>query len=69
MKVLIVHPRRDPSSPVRTQIDMRKHYELSGWPDSYRGYGLYLNVLDTLGTAGALLERHAESPGLLGSSG
>ncbi len=48
MKVLLIYPRRDPDSPVRTQFDWQRLFRLVGWPVPYRGYGLYLNVLDTL---------------------
>ncbi len=48
MKVLIIYPKRDPQSPVRTQFDLQKNFELIAWPIPFRGYGLNLNVLDTL---------------------
>ncbi len=48
MNVLIIYPKRDPQSPVRTQFDWQKVFELVSWPLPLRGYGLYLNVLDTL---------------------
>lgn len=50
MKILLIYPKRDPNSPVRTQFDWQRLFQLLGWPMPYRGYGLYLNVLDTLGS-------------------
>src|SRR5882762_412369 len=48
MKALLIYPKRDPRSKLRTQFDWQKVFELSFWPFPVRGYGLYLNVLDTL---------------------
>jgi hypothetical protein len=48
MRVLLIYPRRDPGSPVRTQFSLEKLYELPLWPLRARSYGFQFNGLETL---------------------
>ena len=48
MKVLLIYPKRDPRSQVRSQYEWKKLLELIYWPFPAHGCGLYVNVLDTL---------------------
>lgn len=48
MKVLVVYPKRDPRSPVRSQYNWNTFFDLIYWPFRPRSTGLYVNVLDAL---------------------
>lgn len=48
MKVLLIYPRRDARSPVRSQFDFRHVYEMIFWPLPITAHGYMPNVLETL---------------------
>ena len=48
MRVLLVYPKRDPESPIRTQFSMERIHELTFWPLRGRSYGLQFNGLEAL---------------------
>lgn len=47
-RVMLVYPRRDPDSPVRTQFSQEHMHRLLLWPWKVRTYGLAFNGLETL---------------------
>jgi hypothetical protein len=48
LRVLLVYPRRDPDSAVRTQFSQERIHELILWPVRARTFGLAFNGLETL---------------------
>ncbi|MGH9527555.1 MAG: B12-binding domain-containing radical SAM protein, partial [Terriglobales bacterium] len=48
MRVLLVYPKRDPQSTVRTQFSQERVHELVFWPLRGRSYGLQFNGIETL---------------------
>ena len=48
MRVLLVYPKRDPESQVRTQFSMERIHELTFWPLRGKSYGLQFNGLEAL---------------------
>jgi radical SAM superfamily enzyme YgiQ (UPF0313 family) len=48
MRVLLIYPKRDPDSRVRTQFSMERVHELAFWPLRGRSYGLQFNGLEAL---------------------
>ncbi|HZT72422.1 MAG TPA: radical SAM protein [Terriglobales bacterium] len=48
MRVLLVYPKRDPQSRVRTQFSQERIHELLFWPLRGRSYGLQFNGIETL---------------------
>ncbi|MGH9481939.1 MAG: B12-binding domain-containing radical SAM protein, partial [Terriglobales bacterium] len=48
MRVLLVYPKRDPQSQVRTQFSMERVHELAFWPLRGKSYGLQFNGLEAL---------------------
>ncbi|MGH9519143.1 MAG: hypothetical protein ACRD2D_05810, partial [Terriglobales bacterium] len=48
MRVLLVYPKRDPESPVRTQFSMERIHQLAFWPLRGKSYGLQFNGLEAL---------------------
>jgi radical SAM superfamily enzyme YgiQ (UPF0313 family) len=48
MRVLLIYPKRDPQSRVRTQFSQERIHELLAWPLPIRSYGLHFNGLETL---------------------
>src|SRR5471032_3007788 len=48
MRILLVYPKRDPESQVRTQFSQEKIHGLLTWPFKVRSYGLAFNGLETL---------------------
>jgi radical SAM superfamily enzyme YgiQ (UPF0313 family) len=48
MRVLLIYPKRDPDSNVRTQFSMERVHELAFWPLRGRSYGLQFNGLEAL---------------------
>ena len=48
MRVLLIYPKRDPESNVRTQFSMEKIHGLTCWPFKFPGYGLQFNGLEAL---------------------
>lgn len=48
MRVLLVYPKRDPQSEVRTQFSMERVHELTFWPLRGKSYGLQFNGLEAL---------------------
>ncbi len=48
MRVLLVYPKRDPQSAVRTQFSQERVHELVFWPLRGRSYGLQFNGIETL---------------------
>src|ERR1041385_5018176 len=47
-RVLLVYPKRDPASRVRTQFSQEHMHGLLLWPLKIRSYGLAFNGLETL---------------------
>lgn len=48
MRVLLLYPKRDPDSQLRTQFSMERIHELVFWPFRGRSYGLQFNGLEAL---------------------
>lgn len=48
MRVLLVYPKRDPQSRVRTQFSQERIHELLFWPLRGRSYGLQFNGIESL---------------------
>ncbi|HWG38368.1 MAG TPA: radical SAM protein [Terriglobales bacterium] len=48
MRVLLVYPKRDPQSQVRTQFSMERIHDLTFWPLRGKSYGLQFNGLEAL---------------------
>ncbi|HXE30904.1 MAG TPA: radical SAM protein [Terriglobales bacterium] len=48
MRVLLIYPKRDPESRVRTQFSMERIHELTFWPLRGKSYGLQFNGLEAL---------------------
>ncbi len=48
MRVLLVYPKRDPESKVRTQFSQERIHELVFWPLKGKSYGLMFNGIETL---------------------
>ncbi len=48
MRVLLIYPKRDPQSKVRTQFSQERIHQLLSWPYPVRSYGLMFNGIETL---------------------
>ena len=48
MRVMLIYPKRDPQSQVRTQFSMERVHELAFWPLRGKSYGLQFNGLESL---------------------
>ncbi len=48
MRVLLIYPKRDPQSNVRTQFSQERIHQLLCWPFPIRSFGLMFNGIETL---------------------
>ncbi len=48
MRVLLIYPKRDPQSRLRTQFSQERIHQLVCWPLPVRSYGLMFNGIETL---------------------